>query len=183
MCPTATANIHDLLAAERFLAAEARIAATFGRIEEAVAPLLRSMRARDRTTYVVDAQRGALLGHAFLRPPYAPSAEAEWLVAWGLRFPDGGTGWEGADPPLPRGVHAVVALGAEGEPGPRPRPLPPGRLGGGWSVLGGGAALAVAALPLHEVPAEPGAMAEALATWTLARLGELREALPGLAAG
>ena len=74
---TTTADSHDLLAAERFLAAEARIARTFGRIEEAVAPLLRAMRARDRTTYVVDAERGAILGHAFLRPPYAPSAEAE----------------------------------------------------------------------------------------------------------
>ncbi len=35
---TTTADSHDLLAAERFLAAEARIAGTFGRIEEAVAP-------------------------------------------------------------------------------------------------------------------------------------------------
>ena len=116
---TTTADSHDLFAAERFLAAEARIAGTFGRIEEAVAPLLRSMRARDRTTYVVDAERGAIWGHAFLRPPCAPSAEAEWFVAWGLRFPDGGSGWEAADPPLPRGVHAVVALGVEGGQGPR----------------------------------------------------------------
>ena len=35
---TSTADRHDLLAAERFLAAEGRIAGTFGRIEEAVAP-------------------------------------------------------------------------------------------------------------------------------------------------
>ena len=34
---TTTADSHDLLAVERFLAAEARIAGTFGRIEEAVA--------------------------------------------------------------------------------------------------------------------------------------------------
>jgi hypothetical protein len=179
---TKMADLHDLAVAERFLAAEARIAATFGRVEEAVAPLLRAMRARDRTTYVVDAERGALLGHAFLRPPYAPDAKAEWFVAWGLRFPDGGNGWEGADPPLPRGVHAVVALGAEGEPKPGPRSLARAKLPGGWSVVGGGAALLAAALPLHELPAQPEAMAEALAAWTLARLGELREALPGLAA-
>ena len=38
---TKMADLHDLVAAERFLAAEARIAGTFGRIEEAVAPLLR----------------------------------------------------------------------------------------------------------------------------------------------
>src|ERR687894_2106415 len=113
---TTTADIHDLSAAERFLAAEARIAGTFGRIEEAVAPLLRAMRATGRTTYVTDPERGAVWGHAFLRPPYAPSAAAEWFVAWGLRFPDGGTGWEGAEPPLPRVPHAVVALGAEDEP-------------------------------------------------------------------
>ena len=81
MAMTKMADLHDLVAAERFLAAEARIAGTFGRIEEAVAPLLRGMRARDRTTCVVDAERGALLGHAFLRPPYAPGAEAEWFVA------------------------------------------------------------------------------------------------------
>jgi hypothetical protein len=37
------ADLHDLLAAERFLAAEVRIAGTFGRIEEAIAPLLRSI--------------------------------------------------------------------------------------------------------------------------------------------
>ena len=40
-----TADSHDLFAAERFLAAEARIAGMFGRVEEAVAPLLRAMRA------------------------------------------------------------------------------------------------------------------------------------------
>ena len=183
MNPTTLADLHDLAAAERFLAAEARIAATFGRIEEAVAPLLRAMRARNRTTYNVDAERGALLGHAFLMPPYAPSAEAEWFVAWGLRFPDGGTGWDGADPPLPRGLHAVVLLGAEGEPGPRRRSPPNVQLPRGWSVLDGEAAFLVAALPLHELPAEPGAMAEALAAWTVAWLEELKTALPGLAAG
>ena len=183
MLPTKMADWHDLAAAERFLAAEARIAATFGRIEEAVAPLLRSMRATGRVTYATDPERGAILGHAFLRPPYAPNAEAEWFVAWGLRFPDGGSGWEDADPPLPRGVHAVVALGAEGEPAPRPRSLPPVQPPGGWSVLDGEAAFLAAALPLHGLPAEPCAMAEALAGWTLARLGELKEALPGIVAG
>ena len=178
-----TADSHDLLAVERFLAAETRIAGTFGHIEEAVAPLLRSMRARDRTTYVVDAERGAILGHAFLRPPYAPSPEAEWFVAWGLRFPDGGTGWEGADPPLPRGVHAVVAVGAESERKVKPPSLSRATLPGGWSVIDGGAAFLAAALPLHELPAEPDGMAEALAAWTLARLDYLRAVLPDLAAG
>jgi len=152
-----TADSHDLLAVERFFAAEARIAGTFGHIEEAVAPLLRSMRARDRTTYVVDAERGAILGHAFLRPPHAPSAEAEWFVARGLRFPDGGTGWEGADPPLPRGVHALVALGAEGESKPGPPSEARAWLPCGWSALDGDAGFLAAALPLHELPAEPDA--------------------------
>ena len=50
-------------------------------------------------------------------------------------------------------------------------------------MLDGEAALLAAALPLHELPAEPGAMAEALAGWTLARLEDLRTALPDLAAG
>lgn len=176
------ADMHDLLAAERFLAAETRIAATFGRIEEAVAPLLRSMRATGRITYATDPERGAILGHAFLKPPYAPSAEAEWFVAWGLRFPDGGGGWEGAEPPLPRGVQAVVALGAEGGPDPKPRPAADLRLRHGWSALGGRAAFLAAALPLDWFPDEPDAMADALVAWTLARLRELRAALPGLAA-
>ena len=180
---TTTADSHDLLAAERFLAAESRIAATFGRIEEAVAPLLRAMRATGRTTYATDPERGAIWGHAFLRPPYAPDAAAEWFLAWGLRFPDGGTGWDGADPPLPRGVHAVVALGAGGEPQRRPRSPQSARLPRGWSALDGEAAFLAAALPLHELPAEPDAMAEALAAWTLARLEDLRAVLPDLAAG
>ena len=180
---TTTADPHDLFAAERFLAAEARIAATFGRIEEAVAPLLRAMRATGRTTYATDPERGAIWGHAFLRPPYAPDLAAEWFLAWGLRFPDGGTGWDGADPPLPRGVHALVALGAGGEPQRRPRPLPSAGLPRGWSALDGEAAFLAVALPLEEFPAEPDAMAEALAAWTLARLKDLRAALPGLAAG
>ena len=180
---TTTADTHDLLTAERFLAAEARIAATFGRVEEAVAPPLRAMRATGRATYATDPERGAIWGHAFLRPPYAPDAAAEWFLAWGLRFPDGGTGWDGADPPLPRGVHAVVALGAGGEPQRRPRSPPNARLPRGWSALDGEAAFLAAALPLHELPAEPDAMAEALAAWTLARLEDLRTALPGLAAG
>ena len=180
---TTTADRHDLLAAERFLAAEACIAVTFGRIEEAVAPLLRTMRATGRTTYATDPERGAIWGHAFLRPPYAPDAAAEWFLAWGLRFPDGGTGWDGADPPLPRGVHAVVALGAGGGPQRRPGSLPRARLPRGWSALDGEAAFLAAALPLHGLPAEPDAMAEALAAWTLARLEDLRTVLPGLAAG
>jgi hypothetical protein len=108
-----TADLHDLLAAERFLAAEVRIAGTFGRIEEAIAPLLRGIRATGRTTYVTDPERGAIWGHAFLRPPHAPSIEAEWFLAWGLRFPDGGTGWDGAGPPLPRTPHAIVVLGGD----------------------------------------------------------------------
>ena len=179
---TTMADIHDLAAAERFLAAESRIAATFGRIEEAVAPLLRSMRATGRVTYVTDPERGAILGHAFLKPPYAPSAEAEWFVAWGLRFPDGGSGWKGADPPLPRGVHAIVFLGGEGEPKAMPLALPGVRPPGGWSMLHSDAAFLAAALPLYELPVEPGGMAEALAAWTLARLGDLRTVLPDLAA-
>jgi hypothetical protein len=183
MIPTKMADLHDLAAAERFLAAEARIAATFGRIEEAVAPLLRSMRATGRITYATDPGRGAILGHAFLKPPYAPSPEAEWFVAWGLRFPDGGTGWEKAVPPLPRGVHAVVALGVEGGQGLRPPALSGARPPVGWSALDGDAAFLAAALSVHEFPAEPDAMTEALAAWTLARLGELREALPGVVAG
>jgi hypothetical protein len=115
-----TADSHDLLAVERFLAAETRIAGTFGHIEEAVAPLLRSMRARDRTTYVVDAERGAILGHAFLRPPYAPSPEAEWFVAWGLRFPDGGTGWRGPT----RRCRAACTLWWQSAPRARERSSP-----------------------------------------------------------
>ncbi|MBD0271804.1 MAG: hypothetical protein ICV73_07725 [Acetobacteraceae bacterium] len=185
-----TADIHDLLAAERFLAAENRLAGTFGRIEEAVAPLLRAMRAAGRTTYATDPEHGAVWGHAFLRPPYAPLADAEWFVAWGLRFPDGGGGWDGAEPPLPRGPHAVVAVGASGEgasgePGRRPSALPRERssLLPGWSALEGEAAFLAAALPLSELPAGADAMAEALAGWTLARLEELRAALPDLAAG
>lgn len=175
-----TADIHDLLAAERFLAAEARLAGTFGRVEEAVAPLLRAMRATGRTTYATDPEHGAVWGHAFLRPPYAP-AEAEWFVAWGLRFPDGGAGWDGAEPPLPRGPHAVVAAGAAGEPKRKPR-VRHGLLPG-WSALEGEAAFLVAALPLRELPAGADAMAEALAGWTLSRLEELKAALPDLAAG
>ena len=180
-----TADVHDLLAAERFLAAEARLAGTFGRVEEAVAPLLRAMRATGRTTYLTDPERGAIWGHAFLRPPYAPAPEAEWFLAWGLRFPDGGGGWDGADPPLPRGPHAVVALGAEGEPRRKPHALPQARqrLLPGWSTLGGEAAFLAAALPLHGLPVDGDAMAEALAGWTLARLEELRAVLPDLAAG
>jgi hypothetical protein len=176
------ADAHDLLAAERFLAAEARLAATFGRIEEAVAPLLRGMRATGRTTYVTDAARGAIWGHAFLRPPYAPDVAAEWFLAWGLRFPDGGQGWDGADPPLPRVPQALVALGAAGGPDAAARAQPRDRVPPGWSALDGEAALLAAALPLQAMPAEPSALAEALADWTLARLVELKSVLPELAA-
>jgi hypothetical protein len=179
--PTIMADAHDLLAAERFLAAEARISGTFGRIEEAIAPLLRGMRATGRTTYVTDPERGAIWGHAFLRPPYAPDAAAEWFLAWGLRFPDGGHGWSGAVPPLPRGPQAIVAAGAAGGREAGPRALPRDRLAG-WSVLDGEAAFLAAALPLQAAPAEPAALADALAAWTLARLEELKAVLPEIAA-
>jgi hypothetical protein len=181
MLPRMT-DAHDLLAAERFLAAEMRIAATFAQIEETIAPLLRAMRATGRTTYTTDPERGAIWGHAFLRPPYAPNAAAEWFLAWGLRFPDGGTGWEGADPPLPRSQHAIVALGACGEPRPRLASVPGLRMPQGWSVVQGDAASLVAALPLSGCLAEPHALADTWPRWTLARLDELRTVLPELAA-
>jgi hypothetical protein len=182
MSPSRFADAHDLLAAERFLAAEARIAATFIRIEERIAPLLRSMRASGRTTYTTDPERGAMWGHAFLRPPYAPDIQAEWFLGWGLRFPDGGTGWEGADPPLPQTLHALVALGACSEPRPQVDRGPPEYLPKGWSVVQGDAASLVATLPLHGLPVEPLIIADTLADWTLARLEELRAILPDLAA-
>jgi hypothetical protein len=124
---------HDLLAAESFLAAEARIAAGFEATEEAIAPLLRSMRATGRVTYVTDPERGAIWGHAFLRPPYAPSLEADWFIAWGLRFPDGGSGWDGAEPPLPTRPYAIVAVGGNaaarpGRDGLARAPRPAGRI-------------------------------------------------------
>ena len=176
------ADADDLLAAERFLAAEARLAASFGRVEEAVAPLLRGMRATGRTTYLTDPERGAVWGHAFLRPPYAPDMSAEWFLAWGLRFPDGGTGWDGASPRLPGVPHAVVVAGSAGGARPARDALARAGLAPGWSVLDGEAGFLAAALPLRDLPASPEAMAEAWAAWTLARLDELRGALPDLAA-
>jgi len=168
-------DAHDLLAAERFLAAEARLAACFERIEDRIAPLLRRMRATGRTTYVTDPERGVIWGHAFLRPPYAPSVEAEWFLAWGIRFPDGGSFWGNAAPRLPTGPHAIVAVGASALPASPPRPSSPPP---GWSVLDGDAAFLVAALPLHALGTEPDAQAE----WTEARIEELRSILPGIAA-
>jgi hypothetical protein len=182
MQPRTMADAHDLLAAERFLAAEVRIATTFGRIEEMIAPLLRAMRATGRTTYTTDPEHGAIWGHAFLRPRYAPNAAAEWFLAWGLRYPDRGTGWERAQPPLPRTLHALVALGACCEPRPRLDSWSRRSLPEGWSVIEGDAASLVAALSLTRLPAQPDALAEALAAWTLARLEELRTVLPELAA-
>lgn len=170
-------DAHDLLAAERFLAAEARIAACFERIEEAIAPLLRSMRATGRTTYVTDPERGVIWGHAFLRPPYAPSADAEWFIGWGLRFPDGGSGWDGADPRLPTTPHAIVAVGASGSPASVLRVRAPQ----GWSALSGEAAFLAASRPLCELPVQPDALAAALADWTVERIDELRLFLPSLA--
>jgi hypothetical protein len=175
-------NAHDLLAAEQFLAAEARIAACFERTEEAIAPLLRSMRATGRTTYVTDPERGVIWGHAFLRPPYAPSADAEWFVGWGLRFPDGGSGWNGADPRLPARPHAIVAVGASGTPTNSPNPVLRARLPWGWSAVSGEAAFLVASRPLLELPAEPDALAAALASWTMERISELKLFLPSIAA-
>jgi hypothetical protein len=175
-------DAHDLLAAERFLAAEARIAVLFERTEEAIAPLLRSMRATGRTTYVTDPERGVIWGHAFLRPPYAPSAEAEWFIGWGLRFPDGGSGWDGADPRLPSTPHAIVAVGASFTPTGATSPAAPAPLPQGWSAVSGEAAFLAASRPLLEMPAEPEALAAALADWTAERIGELRSFLPGLAA-
>jgi hypothetical protein len=139
------------------------------------------MRATGRATYVTDPERGAIWGHAFLRPPYAPSTAAEWFLAWGLRFPDGGTGWDGADPPLPRRPHAVVALGGEAAGELTHGTARRGRLPPGWSALDGEAAFLAAALPLQGLSTEPEAMAAALAEWTLARLDELRGVLPDLA--
>jgi hypothetical protein len=169
-------DAHDLLAAERFLAAEARLAAGFERIEERIAPTLRAMRATGRTTYVTDPGRGVIWGHAFLRPPYAPSIEAEWFLGWGLRFPDGGSGWGGATPRLPAVPHAIVAVGASGLPATLPRALPD--LPEGWSVLESEAAFLAAALPLDAAAAEP----DALAAWTLGRIEALRALLPVIAA-
>jgi hypothetical protein len=175
-------DAHDLLAAERFLAAEARIAVCFERIEEAIAPLLRGMRATGRTTYVTDPERGVIWGHAFLRPPYAPSADAEWFIGWGLRFPDGGSGWDGADPRLPTTPHAIVAVGVSGVQAVSPGPVLGAKRPQGWSTVSGEAAFLAASRPLLELPAEPDPLAAALAAWTARRIEEIRSFLPSLAA-
>lgn len=173
---------HDILAAERFLAAEARLAAAFEHVEATIAPILRGMRATGRTTYLTDPERGAIWGHAFLRPPYAPSIEAEWFIAWGIRFPDGGSGWEGADPPLPRTPHLIVAVGggdaAAGRAGSPPQPARPA----GWSAVEGEAAFLAAAMPLHQVAFGSDAFVPAMATWMSAQVEELRSFLPEFAA-
>lgn len=173
---TAMPTSHDLLAAERFLAAEVRIAACFEQVEGAIAPLLRSMRATGRTTYVTDPERGVIWGHAFLRPPYAPSTEVEWFVGWGLRFPDGGSGWDGADPRLPTVPHAIVAVGASGQPS-GPQGVVKVQLPPGWSTVSGEAAFAVASRPLTDLPDQPDAMAAALSRWTVERIEELKSFL------
>jgi len=174
-------DAHDLAVAESFLAAEARIAAGFESIEEAIAPELRRMRATGRITYVTDPQRGAIWGHAFLRPPYAPSAEAEWFLGWGIRFPDGGSGWEGAQPPLPRSPYAVVAVGGNDAARPlavagRQALAPPG-----WSSIAGEAAFLAACIDLRELPAATDV--SALAEWVRARIIEIAAVLPRLAEG
>ena len=178
---TAMPTAHDLLAAERFLAAETRIAGLFERTEEAIAPLLRSIRATGRTTYVTDPERGVIWGHAFLRPPYAPSAEAEWFVGWGLRFPDGGSGWDGADPRLPSVPHVIVAIGASAPLSGAPRPSMGALQAQAWSVVSGEAAFAAAFCPLVQLPAEPEALAAAVADWTVRRIDELKSFLPKIA--
>jgi hypothetical protein len=174
-------DAHDLLAAERFLAAEARIAALFERIEDAIAPVLRGMRATGRTTYVTDPERAVIWGHAFLRPPYAPSAEAEWFIGWGLRFPDGGSGWDAAQPRLPGVQHAIVAVGASGMLAGTSNPAIRTPTPQGWSAVGGEAAFLAAARPLHDLPTEHDARAAALAAWTVEKIEELRSFLPGMA--
>ena len=79
---TTTADVHDLLAAERFLAAETRIAGTFcGRVEEAVAPLL-PRHAGDGTDHLRDRSRARRdprprLPAATLRPERGGE---EWFV-------------------------------------------------------------------------------------------------------
>ena len=174
-------DAHDLLAAERFLAAEGRIAGCFERMEDAIAPLLRSMRATGRTTYMTDPDRGVIWGHAFLRPPYAPSVDAEWFVGWGLRFPDGGSGWDGADPSLPTTPHAIVAVGTSSAVAGLPRRVRPTLLPQGWSTVSGEAAFLVTSRALRDLPAEPDALAATLADWTADRIAELRSFLPRMA--
>jgi hypothetical protein len=51
----------------------------------------------------------------------------------------------------------------------------------GWSSLVGEAAFLAASRPLLEMPAEPEAMAAALAAWTVERIDELRSFLPDMA--
>lgn len=55
---TVMPSSHDLFSAERFLTAEARIAACFEHIEEVIARLLRGMRAKGRTTYLTNPEGG-----------------------------------------------------------------------------------------------------------------------------
>jgi len=115
-----------------------------------------------------------------LRPPYAPSANAEWFIGWGLRFPDGGSGWDGADPRLRTMPHAIVAVGASGVPaGTAGSALLRRHLPQGWSAISGEAASLAASRPLLELPTEPDARAAVLAGWTSARIDELRSFLRG----
>jgi hypothetical protein len=84
---------------------------------------------------------------------------------------------------LPRGPQAIVAAGRSGTVGALPQGFGRDRLPAGWSLLPGEAAFMAAACPLDRLPADPDALASALAGWTLARLEELKGVLPDLAGG
>lgn len=95
----------------------------------------------------------------------------------GRRFPDGGSGWDGADPRLPTVPHAIVAVGSSGQPFGSPGGVT-FQLPRSWSTISGEAAFVAASRPLVDLPDQPDAMAAALARWTAERIEELTSFFP-----
>lgn len=110
-------TLEDLSVTERWFSSHRRINWTFKEIRDTLQSKWPKSTRFLKDSQVLHSEGDALVWNwFFLKPPYAPSIEARWFIAWGIRFGAISSRWRNAYPPLPDTTHAFVCLGAEGRP-------------------------------------------------------------------
>ena len=172
----------DLAAAQLFIGSAGRITTTFSRIRQHVGPSLKRLSVRKNVDDFYDSDGGVIWAWTYPNPPSAPE-NANWYIAWGLRFPTVSSWWKKVDEALPELPHAFVVLHSDTRPSPPVSKLAAGRIPQGWIALheaGRSKEELVTVRELHTLPPQPDEMTAALAEWIREGIEALIPILPEL---
>ncbi len=168
------ATLQDLAKAQIFTESAQRMENLFALIDESVNSVRKPLepavtRIRSLTYF---SEPAAIWSWFYLAKP--KSVRNSWHVGWGIRFPtDQEDWWANCTPGTPSVPHAFVTAMTEGKQPDIPvSEIKKGELHKGWSRDEEGG-LVIIGKPIHEFDHDPGKMAEEMAAWITAEVGNI----------